>query len=228
MKVIATEACQVLELFYPDEFTPADGVYLPSVLDAIADRYEFASVPEEFNGDDLSKGAKFKVGHIEIGGRDIPVQQIHLYNDGVLVTANNTETADLAIDDFFDWIIPTFKLPAAKPRRPRKYVSTVVVEFEEGLDWALRQFGKISKILSSAVTDAYQVPANIQLNRISFNADPQTVPHLFNSQFNIERRVGLPYGDNRYHSTAPLKTEIHLRCLEQFEVLLAIKKTAAN
>jgi hypothetical protein len=228
MKVITTEACQVLQLFHADDFTPAEGVYLPIVLDAIADRYEFVSVPEEFNGDDLSKGAKFKVGHVEIGGRDIAVQQIHLYNDGVLVTAKNTKDADLATDDFCEWMIRTFKLPDAKPRRPRKYVSTVVVEFEENLDSALRQFDKISKVLSSAITDAYQVPTNIQLNRISFNADPQTVPHLFNTQFNIERRVGIPYGDNRYHSTAPLKTEIHLGCLEHLEAALAIKQIAAN
>jgi hypothetical protein len=221
MKQITSEAGQVLQLFHPDEIEPSEGVYLPALLNTIIARYEFVSVPPDLRGD-LTKGIKLRIGHIGIGGRDIAVQEMNLYNDGVLITAKTTTDADLVTDDFLEWIRRTFKL-VSEMRKPRSYVSTVVVEFDISLDSAIRSFERISKIFSDALTGAYHVPAAIQLSRLGFAADPETVPHLFNTQFAIERRTRVSYESNRYHCTAPLRTELHLECLQGLEAALASK-----
>ena len=35
--------------------------------------------------------------------------------------------------------------------------------------------------------------------------------------FTVQRREGVPLGDGKYFSTAPVKTEIHLELLEKWE-----------
>jgi hypothetical protein len=216
MRVINTEAGQVLQLFVTDEIWPLSGLYIPALLDGIAERYEFVSEPEDLHAD-LSKGVKFRGGHISVDAREIMVSEIHLYNDGVLITTPTTTDADIVTDDFLQWATRAFKLRERRTMMQRRYVSSIVVEFDDGLDDAIRSFEKISASLAQAFTEAYKLPAKFNLQRLAFAADPQTMPSLVNTTFLLERRANISYSANRYHSTAPLTTDAHLLVLEKLE-----------
>ena len=66
----------------------------------------------------------------------------------------------------------------------------------------------------------------IALKRLAFG--PQTkgvhlqvsLENIDELDFTIERRSGRSFEDNRYFSSAPLRTSDHLVCLEQIEKLL--------
>jgi len=222
MKIISTEAGQVLQLFVMDEIRPLSGLYLPTLLAALGERYGFVTKPANL-GDDLAKGVKFQTGHHVTDGRDISINEITFFNDGVIVIALNTDDAEIVLDDFWAWATQTFKLREDQTKRPRTYVSSVVVEFGSSIDAAIKGFETASKKVSDAINVTYGRKVDTSIFRLSFAADPTTVPPHFNTQFTIERRLGIPFSKNRYFSSAPLKTKAHLGILKELENILVMQ-----
>lgn len=220
MKLISTEGGQALQLIIMDEVRPLSGFYLPTLYTAMVERYRFITFPANWAAD-VANGAKFHSGHHVADGRDIAITEIGVYNDGVVVIALNTSDADVIMDDFISWATRTFKLRERQTKKPRTYASSVVIEFAASIDDALRNFEAISQNVTDAINNAYGLRAKINFFRLALAADPQTVPALFNTQLLIERRVGVPFAQNRYYSAAPLTTDAHLTLLEKIEGSLA-------
>jgi len=220
MKLISTDMGQVLQLIVMEEVRPLSGLYLPRLLHAIWERYEFVSGPKDFEAD-IANGAKFKTGHLQIEGRDIAIQELGFYNDGVVVNALTTDDADLVTDNMLEWITREFKLRPIQTHKQRRHSSGLIVELDASVDTALTKFSTVAQIFSTALKAAYGVSYDYNVNTISFAVDPTVAPRLFNTKFQIERRVEIPFSANRYISHAPLKTDAHVRVLEYIERILA-------
>ena len=60
----------------------------------------------------------------------------------------------------------------------------------------------------------------IHIARLDFGFDPGEVAGLRPANFLLERRITVPYTENRFISEAPLATDDHIALLESLERLL--------
>ena len=220
MRLIAHERCHLLSLIVMDEMRPLAGVYMPSLLHGIAQRYKFAISPTNVE-DSITKGAKFSHGTMTRQGQSILVSDIGIYNDGIVVGALTTDYADEIADDLLSWAVSAFSLRQPTTQRPRTYGSNVVVEFDRLPRGSLKKYQRMSSRMSAALKASRGWDCEIGFQRLAFQADPTTLlPHMTpatSTQFSIERRGGIPYTENRFWCAAPLRSTEHLEMLKEIE-----------
>jgi hypothetical protein len=221
MKIISIERGQTLQLFNSDEIWPLTGLYVPDLVRDTIERYQFTNGPENSNPE-LTKGIKFHNGHMKIDELDIFISELQVFNDGILVSCTGTTFSDLIADDIAAWATARFKLRTPTTHQLRRHVSHIVFEFDAGISKAMNAFVNVADILSGAFNDAYQQRQRYDLTRLGFAVDPQTMPPHVNTAFVFERRINVPYTNNRFFSTAPLSTLAHHAALERIEASLSI------
>jgi hypothetical protein len=202
-----------------EEIRPFSGIYLPGLIAAIAERYGFAVVPNL--ADAAQQGAKFREGRFTMDDSFIAIKELGVYNDGIIVAAWNTDDADAIIDDVMNWTSETLKLREPILRPNRRYVSSLVVEFDISLDRAFAMFAEFIRTYGEVLKRAYDWEFPVAAARIAFSADRTLMPPHTSADLVIERRAGVPFSENRYFSSVPLRTRAHLELLKTFEDLLA-------
>jgi len=219
MKLIATELGQALQLFAADELRPSKGLYVPDVVRAISERYRFIKVPVEFPAE--IQNLKFETGVITIRGETIPILNLDIYGDGIIVNVRHTTDADKVLDDFLGWATRTLEFRNIQTQFPRQYFSSIVVDFDLSISRLIKKFDHICDVLSAAFErenqEAHYKP---YLSHLSFSPDPAEASPFARAAFTIEPRAGIPFSNNRYFSTAPLITESHLESLQEIEDVL--------
>jgi hypothetical protein len=220
MNLIATETGRVLQLIVMEEIRPLSGLYMPTLYQQLAERYAFVGRPQNF-AEAITNGAKFQHGRQITPTKTIVIKEIGIFNDGIIVDCENTDDAEYILEDFINWSLSAFGLRPRKTIIPPVFSSLVAIEFDYDIEHSLGGLRAITSRLSTALNRAYGWEHDIRLLRLGVNADPQAIPPLRNTQFFIERRLGRPYGENRYQSGAPLRTEEHLGLLTAIEHDLA-------
>lgn len=227
MKVISYLTGRVLQFINSDEYIPGDAAHSPEAVQLITERYSFALPPpkvvpvqEVFN-----KGIRFETGKFNFDGETKNIQELSLFNNGLLVTAHSTKVAEAFIDDFFGWGENTFGFQILDiSKRRRVFLSELVVEFEKSFDTSLKRFKsvfeKTVELLKKTYPDANLPPNHLSSFQIEF--DRQNAPAAFEllSPFTISRRANHSFEDNVCFCQAPLRTEDHKLFLESFEDLL--------
>ncbi len=227
MRLIATDNGRVLQLIVMDEVRPASGVYLPDLYGKIAERYAFVGRPQNI-ADAIAKGAKFQHGRVTTPSRTIVISELGIYNDGIIVDALNTDDAEYVTEDIWSWATTTFGLRERKTIIPPRFTSLITIEFDNPVEAAVDTLSTISACMAAAFNRAYAQNIDINLLRLSFNADPISVPAFLNTQFFIERRIQRPYSEHRYQSGAPLRTEDHIGLLKSIEAKVLQVDSIAN
>ena len=221
MKIISIESGQVVQLVPTDEVRPEITHFVPTIIDIIKDRYEFVSVPTSL--DAIRQGMIFQHGQLKTDDKAIVVNELKIYNDGILATARNTDECDLIADDVIEWAINTLGYRPPETQIPRTYTSTIVVEFDDRIERAFKVIDIIGPKLSNLLKRAYSFDIDIELLRFSIAADPHKVPQYTQSEFAIERRTGERAGgpfENRFYCVAPVRTSEHQELLTEFEQAL--------
>lgn len=222
MRLVTTELGQALQLFIADELQSPRGLYVPDVRQSVAQRYRFAKVPPPPPAGTATQDLKFESGIITLPGGNIPIQNLEIYNDGIIVNVRNTTDADAVMDDFFEWTSKTFDLrPPQTPIR-RQYTSHVVVDFDHSISGLLKDFDRMCRLVETAYkaeNDQFDYP--LHLSQFALSADPKELPPFVHTSFVIEPRGNYPYAANRYFSNAPVTTERHLELLEEIEATLS-------
>ncbi len=205
---------------------PLKPVYIPDIIAALRERYGFVHVPVEAKDIaplDSSTPIVFRHGKFVREGRPIVINSLALYPQAVTAdTPASTDDADAVIDDLLsaaDGI--------AQEISPRRlYTSHVEVRLDVPLEWAASPLAKQMGLWLSGAVRQYDpsVPNDVALPEFRLKAlemlpDPGQLP--LPSFFRIDRRDGVPYGDNVYFSQAPLRTMDHIGMLEQFERMVA-------
>lgn len=220
MNLIATETGRVLQLIVMEEVLPLSGIYMPNLYQQLAERYAFVGRPADY-GDAIAKGAKFQHGRHITPTRTILIKEIGIFNDGIIIDSLNTDDAEYITEDFMEWVRTTFAFRERKTTIQRQYTSVVTVEFDNPIESAIKSLMTMVECMATTYNLSYDNNIDLHLLRLSFNADPLSVPPLRNTQFYIERRVQRPYSENRYQSGAPLRTEDHIGLLETMEAALS-------
>ena len=215
MQLAAIESSKIIYL--TQLYRPTGQLYLPEAAAALAQRYLFTKYPSL---EDLSKNVQtFGIGKFE----NSQIQEMSIYNDGVIVSAmSNTKVLDAFLVDVLSWAESNFGLTQAVIAKPEKHYESMII-VKANLDlikitapkrgvteafnkaWKNRHFGNV--FISSSFT--------LDCDRAAFSGKRKPI------HFGIERRIGLPFDENVFHSTAPLTTDDHLELLERLEFLAA-------
>jgi hypothetical protein len=223
MNLISTEHGQSLQLFVVEEVRPPSGLYLPDLIRKISERYAFAIGPSNYETV-MKEGAKYKDGRFVTEGRTIAIKDLGFFVDGILAVAWNTDDAEAILNDLIVWVVQNFGIREPRTKLPRKYVSSVVIEFDAELGGALTAFEELQEGFASAIKERYGMEPEINASRIALSADPTKLPPQTTFEFTIERRAGRPFSENRYFSSATLPTASHLDLLGAFERRLLAKR----
>jgi hypothetical protein len=224
MKLVGTEIGRVVQLVVPDEVRPARGLDLPTFLQNVAARYGFMKSPASLEGFSQPAGAKFEFGRFSASSSSdvVAIQELSLFNDGVIATCADTDLSDALVDDFFAWTVALGLLREPISPRPRQYLSNVIVEFDKILPCRFERMFKTASRFNSVLNEHYGWNTQTSLARLAISADPQSLPQHRAAVLIIERRAAVPYEQNYFWSSAPLRKLSHLALLEAMETELAV------
>jgi hypothetical protein len=189
-------------------------VYYPELTSALVERYGFMKYPTSASDFDENKGIEF------IGGRfnRWVIDKLVIVNSGVyLDTSVNTEASRSLWFDMMGWAVSTFGV-TFKPEMIKRsvYVSNVTFHTDVPILAAHPIFAEIGNATTAEVENAYKHRLDYEPAAINITFD-QTSIKLGTAPFTIQRREGVPFEENKYFSTAPLRTEVHLELLERWE-----------
>ncbi|MBI3939357.1 MAG: hypothetical protein HY315_00845 [Acidobacteria bacterium] len=226
MKILSTVLGRTVLLKPTHEIAPIGGVHLQTIFDRIKQRYEFGNTPNvadlTLNPEVLQKdGYKFSVGKIMKSGRDYPIQDLVVLNDGIVCSADHTDMSEFLLDDLLGFLTDQFSFRKAWRDARKLFLSQVWVQFEKSPDGLLSKMEGLSRVIGDAQLATYGIesPSGVQLDSIGFDFDKTQVSPLFGNlaAFKIERKLRAPFSENVLFSIAPLRTTDHISVLEQIE-----------
>jgi len=221
MKFISPEFGQALQLIVMEEVRPQVPVYPVDFWTAVSERYRFVSRPSDVL-ESLKSGAKFNVGQAVINECNINITELGIYNDGVVVNARHTEDANAVMTDFITWTIKEFGFREPQTKIPRRFASNIIVEFNNSLDLAIKQFHTLSKLANEKIK-IYGNDVDLHVTRLVLGTDPSSTPAGVSASFFIEPRANRPFSEHRYYCGGPLTTDGLAAWLLAFETAFLVK-----
>jgi len=215
MKLLAVRMARSIWLI-PRYFLNPKGVDIRPAFDGLKTRYNFLKTPFDSPASAM-QGGELKFEHGVFSGKNGPVQilTLTLFADGLVVdTRSSTEDGDAFLEDATSWISKEFGLPLyTELPIKRIYASEINLIFE-----------KIPKILDPQLApflkEASEVIGDKKIGKTEFiGLQIGTDPALSETpkMFRFEREINTPFEQNRYYSSAPIKTEAHLKLLEKLD-----------
>jgi hypothetical protein len=154
----------------------------------------------------------------------IPIPRIEIAQDvsRIGLQTITTDEGDLILNDLISVMEGACGFRNIKEFSKRHYGSSVIIQFEKGIEDYIGIIGEIQQIISPALKLASELDQEAKIERIGFGFDPSLVPASKApiQGFLLERRNDRPFNENRYFSSAPLRTSDHIRVLQQIGMLL--------
>lgn len=242
MKRLRPLAGRVILNINLDDAAPSDGFSPQEIFAFVISRYEFTGsigASDEEGGSRVSASGIGTVGSTHASGqpvavaegtarffdREVRIQQMIIAPDlsGIALEVQTTEDGDAVLDDIIALLEEHFGFRDISAASRRIYGSSVTLEFDKDIDDYMSVFKRIQDLLALVYTANFQTRAEIRVQRIAFACDPSELPSAkagYMGPFVIERRAGHPYSENRYFSSAPIRTSEHLDVLGKIEELM--------
>ena len=227
MKLEETLLGQSVRLFDDNPDVPRSGhLARTRRIKIIEERYGFHEAPRSIGQYDADSetGIVFKEGTYQ---DKFDINELRIQGRGILVRASaGTEQCDELLDEIFEWFLS--ELPGHWPMEQfpllgRAYTSHVVVSCDYDLSSYFNAVSEIGTMVARAV-NSYRNNSNEIANYqgSSFTFDPPLdrdgPPNP--GAFVFARRANSEFSENKYFSSAPLRTEDHLGVLQSLERLL--------
>lgn len=223
MKLVHSNNGTALLKVSADDVSPATTVLQRDIVQVVGDAYEFSGRPsiQQGAGPQALPLLTFNGGRLVVGDAEHVIHQLSLLQDGITATASNTNIAEIVLADFERLMDEEFLYRfRSASRSERTFFSALIVEFETALEERISSFKIIEEKLIAVLPRA----AGFKPKTLSFGSgDPTlalTIDAFANADFTLQRRVGVPYSANRYFSTAPLKTDVHISVLRAIDEAL--------
>jgi hypothetical protein len=204
--------------FFPTEDLNPNGLDIVPVVAGVQSRYRFEMHPSK--PEDISpapNGIQFGKGTFRLSdGQQIEIVNFTIYNDGLVAdTKHSTQATEDFLEDVLSFVTANFRL-TFKPEmiHTKAYLSDVVVTTDADLDNVSEKLQRFAALLSDA-------SGRIQFRTASVKLVPDPLNPGIPTQFTFERRGGTPFGQKRYFSEAPLRSERHMEILEAWENIMA-------
>lgn len=231
MKVVGKLQGTCLIRFAPEEVMPeAGGVQIPALSALLVSTYQLTQVETPFQimpvgaTQGLIPQLVFLNGQYTIDDQPISIKQLAFANNGISINAQDTNAADKITDHIFTLLNTNFKFRFDNNNLKRKYFSSLVMQLDRDFESSIPGLGKIQHIIQSAL--GRKNSEDVALKRLGFGLDSPPIMqvnlgNVDRIDFVIERRTGQPFSENRYFSSAALRTPDHIRALEEIETALS-------
>lgn len=214
MELSAVLLARVVYFVESADLNPRGAAFYPDIVTALVGRYKFQIYPQKPEDFNEQKGVTFSQG--KLGDRVI--EKVVIFNSGVtLETTSSTDDSEDLLKEALTWSAANLKLQYKPEMIKRKgYVSNITF-FSEAPILALNPvIGTIAKKLSETVSGCMKLPYAFHPAGVYINIDSTVQPTPV-QLFSIERRLSIPYSDDKYFSAAPVATDTHIELIKEFE-----------
>jgi hypothetical protein len=216
VKILNVKLARAIWLVDSRDLNP-HGFDMWPMLAAIRDRYSFQIYPKTIEEADetTAKGIVFANGSFTVGSARHTIVKATMFGDGIVVdSALSTDFCEAFLADALGFLAGQFGLTYAQEMIHRRvYVSELIVRTHKGLNRLFAPLAAVRERLHSLTAHSFE-PAGF-----GFSIDMQATTAR-PTAFRFEREVGKSFDQNRYYSSAPLRTREHDELLTQMETLL--------
>jgi hypothetical protein len=194
--------------------------YLPEAAAMFTKQYGFIGIPtaEELVSPDQSKGIVFRSGKLETDHRLIPIDEFHLFSNGLSVTTHsNTTDSDLVLDHIIEWAKSAFKLEVEPLKPGTGHSSQLEIRLHKSLPELFPYLSEIGAAITKGLDDWWEFKPSYELININFWHDKTKYPQFAPPAFRVDRRDNVSFEQEAYYSEAPMSTENHIAVLEKLE-----------
>lgn len=214
MKLSAVLLARYYGLLQIEDLNPNGTVYYPEVVSALVERYGFLKFPQSLEDFDESKGIEFIGGRI---GKHV-IEKLMIYNSGIYIdTLADTSVSRAIWYELMDWAVGRFGIAFSADMVSRAaYISQVTFHSDVPVLSVNPMFSRIAKRVTKEVGDNFKLDLEFEPSTIALSFDTLTTKFGV-AGFSIQKREGVPFWENKYFSAAPLRTEVHLELLQEWE-----------
>jgi hypothetical protein len=216
--VILARALYFLEVL---DLNPRGAANFFATCGELTKRFGFAKFPQKLEDFDASKGITFEHGYLD----GATVERFVVYQNGLQVdTRADTDVSDKILLGILD--IASSEL--GYTYRPEMITHKAYVsQFTFHSDAALLSFSpfvnRVSEDVSKIVSVNMKSSATFRPSAIQISVDPHNQKYPI-APFSIERRAQTPFSENKYFSSAPLPTKIHISLVTEYEETVSSSK----
>jgi hypothetical protein len=214
MKFSAIELSRVLAFVDLNDLTPYGSISLAKIAPRLAEKLEFSSFPKTLEQFDASKGIVFEDGLWD----DIPIQQMTIYNNGIMMdTRKGTDVSLRIVKEIFDWAVIEFGLVVPEyGLQKTRFLNRFTFFSEALLSLGGSPINRMAESLSQHVAEITGQSRRYETIRIDldFDRSEQQVPI---APLTIQRRITSSFDLNKFYTEAPLPTDVHIALIEQLE-----------
>jgi hypothetical protein len=213
VKLSAILQARVIAFFEVVDLSPRNGLFFPEVTKELVQRFNFQKYPQALDDWQNANGAQFTAGKIGPTTVDVMI----LFNNGIQIdTHAGTTESKRILEETLEWGKQRLGLSYSPDIIKRwAYVSNLTFYSDVPI-LSTPPLSNLAQRTSSALSE-------IAGDSIVYEPINQTVGHntlalkYGRAGFTIQRRLDIPFKDNKYFSEAPLPTEIHQDLLAKFE-----------
>jgi hypothetical protein len=201
-----------------EELAPFGHLYEPQITKALIERCGFLSYPQKVEDYlDSSKGLEFGMGKWD----DLVISKLTIYPGGLAIDTNSsTRDSERILDEMLLWAKETLGIKYESSMFEGKgYLSQLTFKSNRSLNLLNPKLGHFAKTLTKSVSDEIKFTFQYETTAIILGFDTTHVkPNA--ATFTVERKIDTPFSENKFFSSAPVSTELHLHLLEEFETAL--------
>ena len=215
MQLSAVALARFIAFIEIGELDPRGRIAFPDLSQSLTAEFGFQKYPQKYEEFDLQKGIEFARGKWKKGG----VEKLTIFGGGLAVeTRSSTDDSEDFLNEFLSWGAAKFGIQYRRDMiKHVGYVSQVVFYTEVPVLALLSSpVAKLSERVSGSVEEVLREKIHYEPTGLWIGID-QLTRKLSPAAFSIQRRVDVPFSENKYFSEAPLPTEVHLTLLREFE-----------
>jgi hypothetical protein len=214
MELVSITLARVVAMVQFQEWDPFGKALSLEAIAAISSRYSFTKHPTKLEELDPQKGIELVEGRLG----DICIDRINVFLNGIVIdTRSSTESSEKVLNDILAFAYEVFGA-TIKPAR-QSFASQFIFRSDIHLAALNPILAKIGAVLSERTSADLKHPFSFEPTAILINVDTaqtKTPPVMFT----IERRAEIPFAENLYFSSAPLRTAEHIEIVKEFEASL--------
>lgn len=213
MQLSAILQARVIAFFNVYDVSPRTGLFFPDITKELVQRFNFQRYPKTLDEWQDPKGSQFGVGKLG----DVTVDALILFNNGIqLDTHAGTKESKAIIEDTLEWAKDRLGFTYA-PGAIKQWAYVSSLTFLTAVPiLSTPPLDNLAQGTSRALSEIMGEPIVYQTYNQTVAHDPLSIKYG-RASFYIQRRLDVPFGDNKYFSEAPLPTEVHWDLLTRFE-----------
>jgi hypothetical protein len=214
MELVSITLARLTALIQFQEWDPFGKTLTLEAFAKLGGRYSFAKVPTKLDDLNFQKGVDLLEGKFE----DVRIDKIVIYANGIVIeTRSSTEDSEKILKDILALAHEAFGATIRPVRQT--FASHIMFRSTMRLASLHPILPKIADVLTERGSADLRHPFTFEPTAILINVD-NSQAKIAPQMFTIERRAEMPFAENTYFSSAPLRTAEHIEMVKTFEAAI--------